>query len=309
MTMQERPVKNARAQATRALCAMTMMFAAVWLPATALAQSVWKVSDGSSHLYVAGTVHLLRPSDYPLPNAYEQAYQEADRLFLETDLGAMMEIGVQQRMLRQLTYGDGRTLRTVLDDDVYQELTEYVESNSGMPMVMLDSFRPGLLMSTLSVMEFQRMGFTPEGVDAYFYARAMQDGKTVGELETVDAQIAMLAGMGEGYENDFIRYSLQDMENIADSIEQLVNTWRRGDEQQLESEFVTSLKEQSPPLYDSLLVQRNHAWMESIDAMFSELGVEYVLVGAAHMAGDDGLLTLLRQRGYQVSQLCETCGS
>lgn len=307
MTMQEKPVKNARVQATRALCAMTMMLASVWLPATALAQSVWKVSDGSSHLYVAGTVHLLRASDYPLPDAYEQAYQEADRLFLETDLGAMMEMGVQQRMLRQLTYGDGRTLRTVLDADVYQELTEYVESNSGMPMVMLDSFRPGLLMSTLSVMEFQRMGFTPEGVDAYFYARAMQDGKTVGELETVDEQIAMLAGMGEGYENDFIRYSLQDMENIADSIEQLVITWRRGDEQQLESEFVTSLKEQSPPLYDSLLAQRNHAWMESIDAMFSEPGVEYVLVGAAHMAGDDGLLTLLRQRGYQVSQLCKSC--
>ena len=285
------------------ILALLLMVAASWLPGSAFAQAVWKVSDGDSYIYLGGTVHLLRPSDFPLPDAYQQAYDDSERLYLETDLAAMTDMSVQQRMLRQLTYGDGRTLRSVLDDDVYQELTQYVESVSGMPMVMMDSFRPGLLVSTLSVLEFQRMGFTPEGVDAHFYARAMEDGKPVGELETVDEQFAVLASMGEGYENEFIRYSLQDIDNIGDSIESLVRAWRSGDEQQLEADFVVPMQEQSQSLYDSLLADRNHAWMTRIEAMFNEPGIDYVLVGAAHMAGEDGLLSLLRERGYQVSRL------
>lgn len=274
-----------------------------WLPLSSYAQAVWKVSDGDSYIYLGGTVHLLRPSDFPLPDAYQQAYDDSERIFLETDLAAMTEIAVQQRMLRQLTYGDGRTLRSVLDEDVYQELTQYVENVTGMPMVMMDSFRPGLLVSSLSVLEFQRLGFTPEGVDAHFYARAIEDGKPVGELETVDEQFAVLASMGEGYENEFIRYSLQDIDNIGDSIESLVRAWRSGNEQQLEADFVTPMQEQSQALYDSLLANRNHAWMARIEAMFTEPGTEYVLVGAAHMVGDDGLLRLLRERGFQVSRL------
>ena len=277
--------------------------AAGWLPSLAVAQAVWKVSDGDSHIYVAGTIHLLRPSDYPLPDAYQWAYDDADRVFLEVDLGEMMDMAVQQRMLRQLTYNDGRTLRTVLDEDVYQELTDYVESLGGLPMAMMDAFRPGLLMSTLSVMEFQKMGFTPEGVDAHFYERATQDGKPVVGLETVDEQFAMLAGMGEGYESEFIRYSLQDIESIDESIEAMVEAWRAGDEQRLEADFVAPLLEQPRALYDSLLADRNHAWMVDIEAMFGEPGIEYVLVGAAHMVGHDGLLVLLREQGYQVSRL------
>lgn len=282
---------------------LLLVLAAGWLPWPAFAQAVWKVSDGDSYIYLGGTVHLLRPSDFPLPDAYQQAYDDSERIYLETDLAAMTDMAVQQRMLRQLTYGDGRTLRSVLDEDVYQELTQYVENISGLPMVMMDSFRPGLLVSTLSVLEFQRMGFTPEGVDAHFYARAVEDGKPVGELETVDEQLAVLASMGEGYENEFIRYSLQDIDNIADSIENLVHVWRSGDERQLESDFVTPVQEQSRSLYDSLLADRNHTWMTRIEAMFNEPGTDYVLVGAAHMVGEDGLLSLLRERGYQVSQL------
>lgn len=281
-----------------------LLMLALWvLPPAALAQAVWQVSDGDSHIYLAGTIHLLRPSDHPLPQAYEHAYDNADRMFLETDIAAMGELAVQQRMLQQLTYSDGNTLRSVLEPELYQELAQYVERLSGLPMALMDAFRPGLLISTLSVLEFQRMGFTPEGVDAHFYERAVADGMPLEQLESVDTQIAVLAGMGQGYENEFIRYSLQDLDVIGDSIENLVRIWRAGDEEELEAEFVTSVREQSPSLYESLLAERNHAWIGRIEEMFSEPGTEYVLVGAAHMAGEDGLLTLLRERGYRVARL------
>lgn len=265
--------------------------------------AVWKVSKGEDYLYLAGTVHVLRASDYPLPREFEQAYADADRLFFETDIGAMNDVSLQQRMMTQMTYQDGRTLRTVLNEEAYQALSEFVETAGvPIPMAMMQTFKPGLLISTITLLEFQKLGFTPQGVDSYFFTRAMGDGKDRGELETLDEQIALLAGMGEGAESEYILYSLKDFEDLDIAIEDMVAAWRAGDVDSLDEQFVAEMMEASEELYDSMLVRRNHAWLPRIEAMFDEAGIEYVLAGVAHMVGDDGLLALLRDRGYEVVQ-------
>ena len=63
--------------------------------------AVWQVSSGSNTVFIGGTVHLLRPSDYPLPEEYEQAYQTSSEIYLETDLTAMADISVQRQILQQ----------------------------------------------------------------------------------------------------------------------------------------------------------------------------------------------------------------
>jgi len=265
--------------------------------------AVWKVSKGDDYLYLAGTVHVLRARDYPLPREFEQAYADADRLFFETDIGAMNDVSLQQRMMTQMTYQDGRTLRTVLNEEAYQALTEFIETAGvPIPMAMMQTFKPGLLISTITLLEFQKLGFTPQGVDSYFFTRAMGDGKDRGELETLDEQIALLAGMGEGAESEYILYSLQDFADLEIAIEDMVTAWRAGDVESLDQQFVAEMMEASEQLYDSMLVRRNHAWLPGIETMFDEAGIEYVLVGVAHMVGDDGLLALLRDRGYEVVQ-------
>src|SRR5690606_13758427 len=141
----------------RAMAAATLLLHGV----TVMADSaVWRVSDGSEHIYLGGTVHLLRPSDYPLPAAFDTAYSEADAVYFETDISALSDIGTQMRMMQQLTYSDERTLRSVLNDEAYAALSTYV-AQFGLPMAALEKFRPGLLVSTLQVLEFQQMGFTP----------------------------------------------------------------------------------------------------------------------------------------------------
>lgn len=277
---------------------------ALCVSVSATAESaVWKVSKGEDYLYLAGTVHVLRASDYPLPREFEQAYADADRLFFETDIGAMNDVSLQQRMMTQMTYQDGRTLRTVLNEEAYQALTEFVETAGvPIPMAMMQTFKPGLLISTITLLEFQKLGFTPQGVDSYFFSRAMGDGKDRGELETLDEQIALLAGMGEGAESEYILYSLQDFTDMEIAIEDMVTAWRAGDVESLDQQFVAEMMEASEELYDSMLVRRNHAWLPRIEAMFDEAGIEYVLAGVAHMVGDDGLLALLRDRGYEVVQ-------
>lgn len=284
----------------RWLPAIALMFA-IALPAYADAP-VWRAGKDDSTVYLGGTIHLLRSGDYPLPEAFETAYQASDRLFFEIDQSQMMDMSVQARMMQQLTYQDERTLQSVLDEDTYATLTAYAE-NAGLPMAMMQKFKPGMLLSTLSMIEFQRQGFTPQGVDAYYSTRAMGDGKVRGELETIDQQIAMLASMGEGYESEFVDYTLRDLKTVGEAIEELVTAWRAGDQASLEEKFINPMLEEAPELYDSILVERNQNWLPQIEAMFDEPGTEFVLVGAAHLVGEHGVLAMLSERGYEVSRV------
>lgn len=264
--------------------------------------SVWRVSDGNNTVYLGGTVHLLRPSDYPLPEEYEQAYLASSELYFETDISSMGDLSVQAQMLQQLTYSDGRTLKTVLNEDAYAALEDYT-ATIGMPLMMLEQFKPGMIISTLQVLEFQRIGFTPQGVDAFFNTRALGDAKDIGALETIEEQIGFLARMGEGNESEFILLSLEDLENTDALMEEMITAWRNGDEGALQKLFVDDMEQRAPELFDSLLRQRNLRWMPQIEAMFEDADTEFVLVGAAHLIGREGLVQLLQTKGYEVSQL------
>jgi uncharacterized protein YbaP (TraB family) len=152
-------------------------------------------------------------------------------------------------------------------------------------------------------MEFQKLGFTPQGVDAYFFSKAESEGKYTGELESIDEQIAMLARMGEGYESEFVLYSIRDFAQIGTTIESMLQAWRQGDTQLLLAEFVEPMLAETPNLYASLLVERNNNWMPAIEAMFETQDTEFVLVGVAHVVGEHGLITMLQDKGYDVVQL------
>ena len=264
--------------------------------------SVWEVKFDSNIVYLGGTVHLLRPSDYPLPEEYEQAYQASSKIYLETDLSSMNELSVQTEMLEQLTYQNARSLKTVLNEEAYTALSDYMVE-IGMPLMMMENFKPGMVISTLQVMEFQRNGFTPQGVDVYFNNRAIEDAKTLGQLESIQEQIGFLASMGEGNESEFILLSIRDLEETTEIMNDMIAAWRAGNNDQLAAMFVTEMQNEAPDLYDTLLRQRNLNWFPQIEQMLSDSVTEFVLVGAAHLVGPDGLLRLLSRKGYQVRQL------
>jgi len=303
MLQHKSPIFNWTARVPKVVpkVALLVLLSGIWTGVSA-DTSVWVATSGANKVYLGGTVHLLRPGDYPLPEEYEQAYTDSERLFFETDVSSMNDMSVQASMLQQLTYSDSRSLNTVLSAEAYESLANHLNS-VGMPIMMMEKFKPGLVVSTLQLLEFQKLGFTPQGVDVYFNNRALGDAKTVGELESVQDQINYIANMGEGNESEFILLSLNDLEEISSSIEGLITAWREGDIQALAELFVDDMKSESEDLYNSLLLERNQNWLPIIERMFSEGGNEFVLVGAAHLVGEDGLLSLLQARGYQIEQL------
>ena len=264
--------------------------------------SVWEVKSDSNTVYLGGTVHVLRTSDYPLPPEYEQAYQAASHIYFETDIDAMNDASVQEQMMRELTYQDERSLKTVLNAEAYTALSDYM-AELGMPLMMMEKNKPGMVTIILQGLELQRIGFTPHGVDAYFNTRAIGDAKSRGQLETMAEQIGFLAAMGEGNESEFILYSLEGLRETSALLEESIQAWREGDNDKLSDLLIDDMRNELPQIYDSLLRQRNLNWIPQIEQMLSDGDTEFVLVGAAHLVGSEGLLTLLRDRGYQVRQL------
>jgi len=280
-----------------------LTFIATVLSINARADSpVWRISKGEDHLFLGGTIHVLSHADYPLPKAFEQAYRQAEQLVLEVDESELNSPQFQQAVLSEMLYQDGRTLETVLQPETFQALAQHLKSR-GIPLQDMLKFKPAMAAITLSMIELQSLGLAGTGVDQFFSLRAVNDGKPMGHLETVAEQLAFLATMGQGVEDAMINHTLRDLDDLPKMMDAMKAAWRKGDNKKLEEVALTPWKGEFPQVYQSLLVERNNAWMPEIQAMLKTDEVELVLVGALHLVGEDGLLTQLASRGYTVKKL------
>ena len=97
--------------------------------------------------------------------------------------------------------------------------------------------------------------------------------------------------------------SLRDLDQTRELMDEMVQAWRVGNNAELEELFVAEMRSEAPALYDTLLLQRNLKWIPLIDQMLLDGDTEFVLVGSAHLVGEDGLLELLAKKGYEIRQL------
>ncbi len=264
--------------------------------------SVWVAKTDSSVLYIGGTIHLLRDSDKPFPPEYERAYKESETVVFETDFVELQKPETQQAIMAKGMYAEGRTLEDVLSEDAYRQLSDYCEA-SGLPLEQLNQFKPSMVLLTIMGVELQKTGALQKGIDMHYHARATEDQRTIDGLETVTEQIDMLTSMGEGYESAYIIYNLSEMEHITESFDKLVKAWKVGDDSTLTDMFIVEFKRDFPKLFDLILADRNAKWAPEIEAYLLTPETEFVLVGAAHLLGKDGVLALLEERGYAVEKM------
>lgn len=263
--------------------------------------SLWKISKGDDYLYLGGTVHILPQSAFPLPEAFEQAYQQADVVVLETELPDLTDNQTQFAMLQKLSYSGGNKLSKVLSPEVYLELSGYFKKFN-IPLAQLDGFKPGFMMIQIAALEIQKANLAGEGVDIYFSNKAKTDNKPLAYLETFDFQIGLVSELGTGYEDNFIRMNLDQIDTFADVLNKVIAAWRIGDIAAME-ELVILPTKIDERIYQDMFTQRNKNWLPLIEQMFGNDQRELVLVGVGHMAGEDNILALLRKAGYSVEQL------
>lgn len=268
----------------------------------ASSDSIWEVKKGDDVLHIGGTVHILPNSEFPLPTNYTDIYANADSIVLETKLPEPGDQAMQMEMMKAMSYEEGKKLTDLISKESHAELVSYF-AKVGMDYSNLERFKVGFLNSMVVMIEANKGGIAGQGVDAYFSQLATQDKKEIEYLETMEFQLNMLAGMGEGDEETAIKHLLEGADNTVPLLKDLIKAWRAGDEDTLVKLAIVELKEKFPQSYKALLTDRNNNWVPKIEAMFGDDDREFVLVGAAHLVGEESVIKSLKDKGYTVTKL------
>jgi len=267
---------------------------------------VYKISKGDDYLYVGGTIHLLSPNDYPLPSGFDKAFDDAKQVFFEMDSDALTDPATQAKMASVMTLKNGQTLKTVLNEGVYNELVAFMAERQ-LPIQAFSQFTPAGVSITLTLFELQRLGLgNPQsGVDRFFHLKTKKlDSKSDGFLETVDQQISFLDSFNQVDPNVLMKSSLKDLATLQSNWKDGLNAWRNGDMTALSIALgANEMRTEFPIVYKTLLTDRNKRWLVQMKKMLETRDVELMLVGAMHLVGDDGVIELMRDQGYNVEQL------
>lgn len=266
--------------------------------------SVWEVSKGDKRLFLGGTVHVLSEKDFPLPCEYQTAFLKSDKVYFEADVTAFEKPSLQAQILQQGMYPQGESILNKITPQTANLLSQYFVDAGISGAAAMVKFKPGMLLSVLTIMELGKLGITAQGVDQHYLDAAKAAGKTIAYLETPDKQLEFLYQLGIGNEDKFVRYLVETINQLDSQFPELIKAWRTGNMQRMAEVIDLNRTEQEfPSIYNVLIVQRNLAWLKRIEAMLIDSAIEYVLVGGAHMAGKVGLLEQLKLRGYNVQQL------
>ncbi len=264
----------------------------------------WRVDSPEATVYLFGSIHFADDSFYPLREEIEQAFDGSENLVVEVDIDAPESMMRFQHLMRsEGSYSGDETLRDHLSKKTYEQLRAYLKELN-IPLHLVEKQKPGIVVLTLSVIEAQHAGLKPElGIDLHFLSQIKNDKKVIA-LETMDEQLRMFLDIEDA--DSLLQDSLQSLDKIDEEMGDLVSAWKQGDEKamyQLLFEDIEKENEAMIALYESLYFQRNIKMTNSIKSYLKQKGKYFVVVGAAHLIGDKGIVHLLQNAGYRVSRL------
>jgi uncharacterized protein YbaP (TraB family) len=263
--------------------------------------SVWSVKGRQNTVYFAGSVHALPKEHAALPAPLERAYGAAKMVVLEVDLDDMDPFDALQFITSNGTLPEDQALKDVVGGEYGRVVA--LAASLGVPEAAIAKLEPWAAALVLTQVALTRTGFDPQfGIDMQITERARQDGKPVDGLETVIDQLEVFDSRTFEEQTRFLLDSADDAARLDEDLAKLVAAWRAGDLRALEKEFRKE-RAKSPALYDALLGARNRKWMPKIEALLQGNEDYLVVVGTLHYVGRDGLLSLLRKKGYKAIPL------
>ena len=263
--------------------------------------SLWELHGKHNTVYLLGSIHVLRPNDYPLAPVVLDAYTHAGSLLMEVNLDEINSEQVQAEMLASATLSDGKTLPDVLGKQRYERAAALAHE-IGVELSSFDQFAPWFAAEAISELQLTQLGFHPEnGVEMYFMDRARSDGKSVDGLETVHDQISVFQNMSLDAQAEYLLSSLEQAHDLPKEVDSMVRAWQRGDTRWFESELQSDLGHDSD-LYQSVLVARNRKWVPKIEALLNSDKNYLVIVGTGHLAGQGSVVDLLKKDGIVATQ-------
>jgi hypothetical protein len=262
--------------------------------------ALWHLSDADSDIYLFGTFHLLPEGlDWQRP-AMIKAFDQSSILIMEADVAGAAP-GDVVALIRD--YGiapPDRPLRSRLSaSDVARY--ENVAAGLGLEPAMLDPYEPWYAATILTIKYAEKHGFEPsQGAEEKLLRAAETENKPTAYLETIEEQIRFLAGLPDQTQSEMFAATLDEIETSDAMLNDMQEAWVKGDTTAMAALFDKSLRD-IPDLYRVLVIDRNRRWADEIEKLMAGSGKAFIAVGAGHLIGDDSVVALLRERGFDVA--------
>jgi len=263
----------------------------------------YRAQRDGTQIYLLGSIHLGDDNMYPLRQEMETAFAHADALVVELDINHIDTAHVTEWMQQHGNYPQGETLRDHIKPETWNRLSIYLKAH-GIEPNLVQQQKPGVLANMLAMKQLTNSGLSScLGIDQHFLMNAEKAKKPVRELETVEDQLTLLTEMPNG--DLLINQTLDEMNDLKTEADDLFKAWKMGDAAQLEPLVMTELMGEDPEsraFFARIYTQRNQAMTENILTLSKTEKTLFVVVGAAHLLGDEGIVTLLKKNGFIVEQ-------
>lgn len=264
---------------------------------------IYKIQGKHNTVYLLGSIHILAEEYYPLTRAFSYAYYDSSQVVFEIDPEILFSTSIPRKFENLLKLPSGQTLKTVLSPKTYGLVKKRCEK-MGVPWNKIHHYKPWVMYLMLGVPFDSSMEFRADlGIENHFYRMAKDAGKETGGLESIQDQLNVFDKLS-WKEQDQLLLDLLSIRNSKDhqkAFLKLVKDWHKGNLDGLE-EMVEAQKKY-PQFYKAILVDRNRNWIPQIETFLSEEKNILIVVGAAHLAGEDGLIALLKNKGHTLERV------
>ena len=276
------------------------------VPHTAHPLFLWRFQAGDSTVYLAGSIHVMKASLFPLPPQFDAAFQRADRLAVEVNTNGLAPEVLQEKFRSYALLPEGESIGAILRPTTLVSVTTYLQEQ-GSRLSAVAALKPAMLSTQLAVARLSALGYLPEyGLEQHFIGTI--GDRPILELETLDQQLAVLTGPPMPVQDEMLAETLDEMDTIEPIISAMIVAWLAGDDREFRRLF--DLQSGTSPdiqaFMRTLLEDRNVGMAKKVVEYLKIPGTTFVLVGAAHLTGPEGVVALLESRGLHGRRINST---
>ena len=264
---------------------------------------MWKVSSKTNTAYLLGSVHVGDKSMYPLPDVIEDAFDAASVLIVEVDMTKVNQAQLQQIMMTLGSYPEG--------DDLFQHISPRTRARLdtflgqyGIPPAAFAQYRPWLAALSVTMFPMIKAGLNPsEGIDMYFLNKAK--GKRIEQLEDAEWQVKLFAEFPEKVSDAVLSRSIIQAASINEHYAKLASLWSHGDAvkiDELTKSWSAGESAEERAFDRRLREERNPHMTQKLEQCLQSSETCFMVVGAAHVIGSQGIVKQLQAHGYRVQQ-------
>lgn len=268
--------------------------------------ALWKVENihgKKGDTYFLGSFHLL-PQNYRwFEGTLKTAFEQADELVLETEMTAEAMAEIQAMFIKNGFFVGEDTLKNHLDEAHYQKMLGYAQKLMGQNEATVQKVKPWFMAIQLSIISTMSSGMDPNsGVDRFLEGEAHKSAKNISGLETPKEQMTALIDHPLHVQSAMLTDTLDKLDDFKSYISSYLEAWASGDADKIGQTMVEDMAKYQD-MYQALLVKRNMNWLPEIERRLNDDKRTFIVVGAAHLVGKDGIVTLLRDKGYKVEKI------